>query len=77
MAQPPAHGALRQVYVFDHDSIIRSTIPGRIEARAPVGGHDAIVPSIEGWARVTGFNTIVIDDRDPFAHGFQVVDGIG
>ena len=38
---------------------------------------DAIIPSIEGWARVTGFNTITIDDRDPFAHGFQVVDRCG
>jgi len=31
------------------------------------------VPSIEGWARITGFNTIFIDDRDPYAHGFQVL----
>jgi proline racemase len=43
-------------------------------AYAKVGCFDAIVPSIEGWARVTGFNTIVIDDRDPFALGFQVTD---
>ena len=39
-----------------------------------MGDRDAIIPSIEGWARVTGFNTIFIDDRDPFANGFQVVD---
>jgi len=31
------------------------------------------VPSIKGWARITGFNTIFIDERDPYAHGFQVV----
>jgi len=31
------------------------------------------VPSIEGWAKVTGFNTIFIDDDDPYAHGFQVL----
>ncbi|TIW43785.1 MAG: hypothetical protein E5V72_16895, partial [Mesorhizobium sp.] len=29
-------------------------------------------PSIGGWARMTGLNTIFIDDRDPFAHGFIV-----
>jgi 4-hydroxyproline epimerase len=57
-----------------HESIIGSTLVGRIEGRARVGGKDAIIPSIEGWARVTGFNTIFIDDRDPFANGFQVVD---
>ncbi|TIO90594.1 MAG: hypothetical protein E5V85_04050, partial [Mesorhizobium sp.] len=27
---------------------------------------------IGGWARMTGLNTIFIDDRDPFAHGFIV-----
>ena len=26
-----------------------------------------------GWACITGLNTIFIDDRDPYAHGFQVV----
>ena len=35
-------------------------------------GGEAIVPSIAGWARQTGINTIFIDDRDPFAHGFVV-----
>ncbi|ECI7685994.1 hypothetical protein E0668_24310, partial [Salmonella enterica subsp. enterica] len=25
-----------------------------------------------GWARQTGINTIFIDERDPFAHGFVV-----
>jgi 4-hydroxyproline epimerase len=74
MAQLAARGRLREGEVFVHESIIGSTFRGRIEGRATVGRHDAIVPSIEGWARVTGFNTIVIDDRDPFAHGFQVVD---
>ena len=33
----------------------------------------AIIPSIEGWARITGYNTIFIDDRDPYKHGFQVI----
>ena len=45
---------------------------GRVEARTSVGGLDAIVPSVAGWARLTGHNTIFIDSRDPFAHGFQV-----
>ncbi len=55
-------------------SIIGSLFTGRIEGRTRVGDRDAIIPSIEGWARVTGLNTIFIDDRDPFAHGFQVAD---
>ena len=72
MAQLAARGALRVGDEFVHESIIGSLFRGRVEALATVGNRDAIVPSIEGWARVTGFNTIFIDDRDPYAHGFQV-----
>ncbi|MBE0695136.1 MAG: proline racemase family protein, partial [Aquamicrobium sp.] len=50
-----------------------SLFRGRVEAAASVGDRDAIVPSIGGWARQTGFNTIFIDDRDPYAHGFTVL----
>ncbi len=74
MAHLAAQGRLSEGEEFVHESIIGSTFTGRIEGRSKVGNHDAIIPSIEGWARVTGFNTIVIDERDPFAHGFQVVD---
>lgn len=74
MAHLAAKGKLTEGDAFVHESIILSTFVGRIEGRTEVGGLPAIIPSIEGWARVTGFNTIVIDDRDPFAHGFQVVD---
>jgi 4-hydroxyproline epimerase len=76
IAQLAAKGALREGEAFVHESIIGSLFTGRIEGRAKVGDRDAIIPSIEGWARVTGFNTIFIDDRDPFAHGFQVADGL-
>jgi 4-hydroxyproline epimerase len=74
MAHLAAKGGLAEGDEFVHESIIFSTFTGRIEGRTKVGNHDAIIPSIEGWARVTGLNTITIDDRDPFAHGFQVVD---
>ena len=58
---------------FVHESIIGSLFRGRVEAETRVGKHSAIIPSIEGWARITGFNTIFIDERDPYTHGFQVV----
>jgi len=74
MAHLAAKGGLTEGDEFVHESIILSTFTGRIEGRTKVGNHEAIIPSIEGWARVTGLNTITIDDRDPFAHGFQVVD---
>jgi len=74
MAQLAATGRLNEGETFVHESIIGSTFVGRIEGRTKLGNSDAIIPSIEGWARVTGVNTIIIDDRDPFAHGFQVKD---
>jgi 4-hydroxyproline epimerase len=73
MAQLAAKGRLKIGDDFIHESIIGSLFQGRVEAAARVGNHDAIIPSIEGWARITGYNTIFIDDRDPYRHGFQVV----
>ncbi len=73
MAQWAARGKLKVGDTFVHESIIGSLFRGRVEDEARVGRHPAIIPSIEGWARVTGFNTIFIDDDDPYAHGFQVV----
>ena len=73
MAQWATHGRLTPGDDFVHESIIGSLFHGCVEAATTVGGREAIVPSIGGWARQTGFNTIFIDDRDPFAHGFQVV----
>ncbi|HIC79487.1 MAG TPA: 4-hydroxyproline epimerase [Kiloniellaceae bacterium] len=73
MAQLHAKGRLKNGQRFVHESIIGSLFTGRIEGETKVGNHAAIVPSIEGWARMTGLNTITINDRDPYAHGFQVV----
>ncbi|MEZ5910923.1 MAG: 4-hydroxyproline epimerase [Paracoccaceae bacterium] len=72
MAHWAAKGRLKEGQDFTHESIIGSLFKGRIEGRTKVGDTDAIIPSIAGWARVTGLNTIFIDDRDPFAHGFVV-----
>ncbi|RMF56662.1 MAG: 4-hydroxyproline epimerase [Calditrichaeota bacterium] len=73
MAQLFARGELKVGDTFVHESIIGSLFTGRVEAQTTVGDFEAIIPSIEGWARITGLNTIYIDSRDPFAHGFQVI----
>lgn len=73
LAQLAANGKLKQGEVFVHESFIGSLFHGRVEAMTKVGEHEAIIPSIAGWARVTGFNTIIIDDDDPYARGFQVI----
>jgi 4-hydroxyproline epimerase len=68
-----ARGKLKVGDAFDHESIIGSVFNGRVEKAVDVGKYTGIVPSIAGWARQTGLNTIYIDDRDPFAHGFSLV----
>ena len=74
MAQLAASGQLGDDDVFIHESIIGSTFEGRIAGRTKLGKRDAIIPEIKGWAVVTGLNTIIVDERDPFHHGFQVAD---
>lgn len=73
MAQWAARGKLKPGDAFVHESIIYSTFTGRVEASIDYHGRQAIIPSIEGWAKVTGYNTIFIDEDDPYAHGFQVL----
>ncbi len=73
MAQWAARGRLRVGDDFVHESIIGTLFRGRVEQAVKVGDLEAIIPSIEGWARMTGYNTIFVDDRDPLMHGFSVV----
>ena len=74
MAQWFAKGKLKEGDTFIHESIIGSRFTGRVEKATTVGGKPAIIPSIEGWAKVYGYNTITIDpDDDPYAYGFQVL----
>ena len=73
MAQLAARGELDVGDAYVHESIIGSQFTGRVEARTSVGDIPAIIPSIEGWARIYGENTITVDpDDDPFWEGFLV-----
>lgn len=74
MAQLVARGKLSKGEPFIHESIIGSQFVGRVEELTRIGAYDAIVPSVEGWAKITGYNNILIDDEDdPYAYGFQVI----
>jgi 4-hydroxyproline epimerase len=73
MAHLVARGRLKVGDRFVHESYIGSRFIGGVEAAADVGGTPGIVPSIEGSAVSTGFNTIWIDRADPFWAGFSVV----
>ena len=73
MAQWFAQDKLKVGSNFIHESIIGSTFKGTVEQKTTAGSFLAITPSIEGSARITGYNTILIDSEDPYAAGFQVI----
>lgn len=74
MAQWYAKGKLKKGDEFVHESIIGSKFVGRVEVELTVDEKPAIRPSIEGWAKIYGYNTIWIDkEDDPYAFGFQVI----
>jgi 4-hydroxyproline epimerase len=74
LAQWHAKGKLNKGENFIHESIIGSKFIGRIEEVTELNGKPAIIPSVEGWAKIYGYNTIKIDpEDDPYAYGFQVI----
>ena len=74
LAQLYADGKVGVGEAYVHESFIGSAFTARVEAVTTVGDLPAIIPSIEGWAKCTGYNHIIVDDvDDPYAHGFQVL----
>lgn len=73
MAQRYAKGLQQPGEEFIHESYIGSKFIGRIESETKLADYNAIVPSIKGWAKITGYNHIIIDEDDPYAFGFQVI----
>ncbi|WP_370099931.1 4-hydroxyproline epimerase [Xanthomarina gelatinilytica] len=74
LAQLYAKGHLQIGEDFVHESFIGSKFVGRVEKETILDGTLAIIPSIQGWAKIYGHNTISIDSEDdPYAYGFQVI----
>jgi 4-hydroxyproline epimerase len=74
LAQLYAKGQLKKGDPYIHESFIGSKFIGRVEEETTLNGTQAIIPSIQGWAKVYGYNTITIDpEDDPYAFGFQVI----
>ncbi|MBU6299304.1 MAG: 4-hydroxyproline epimerase [Alphaproteobacteria bacterium] len=65
-------GRLKPGDRFVHESYIGSRFVGRVESLTELNGTPAIIPSIQGSAIATGFNTIWVDQADVFAAGFSV-----
>jgi len=74
LAQLYAKGKLKVGEDYIHESFIGSKFVGCVEKETILNGTLAIIPSIQGWAKIYGHNTISIDpEDDPYAYGFQVI----
>ncbi|MEH6656976.1 4-hydroxyproline epimerase [Leeuwenhoekiella marinoflava] len=73
IAQLHAKGIIQPHTDFIHESFIGSKFTGRVEEVTKIGDFEAVIPSIKGWARIYGYNTMTIDTDDPYAFGFQVL----
>lgn len=63
-------GQLTQNENFVHESIVGSQFVAHVVANAKVGEFEAIIPSIEGKAFITGLHQFVVDPSDPLGGGF-------
>ena len=71
IAQWAAKGKAQSRRRFHPREHHRLAVQGRVESATTVGDRSAVVPSIAGWARLTGYNTIFIDDPRPLRKGFH------
>ncbi|MEK8025949.1 4-hydroxyproline epimerase [Pseudaquabacterium rugosum] len=73
VAQRHARGLLKPGEIFKHESIIDSFFIGRVEDVTRLkSGLDAVLPSVEGRAWITGRGEHYVDDTQPYAHGFTL-----
>lgn len=69
-----AHGQLAIGEEFSHRSIVGLEGRGKLLEQSQIGDYQAVVPEVTGSAWITGFNTLVLDETDPFPEGFKVGD---
>lgn len=73
MACMAEDGLLQVGQPFVSESIMLSTMTGRITTTAEVGGYPAIIPEIAGRGQVTGMHQFFIDPSDPLGKGFVLL----
>ena len=73
MAQLFSQNKLKVGEIFIHESYIGSKFVCRIQKSSKIHNIDGISPVIRGWAKIHGYNKIIVDSSDPFYQGFQVI----
>ena len=70
MAQLHARGELSLGEDYVHASVLGTRFTGRLIGTTKVGGFDAVIPTVQGRAWLTGLATYLLDPDDPFPAGF-------
>ncbi len=73
LAQKYFKGELTLGQKFIHKSIIDSKFIGCVEEEVSIGNYKGIIPSIEGNARIIGYNKLIFHPSDPYLTGFHVL----
>ncbi|MEV0742144.1 proline racemase family protein [Streptomyces sp. NPDC050549] len=74
MAALHARGELALNTAFVHESIIGTTFTGTLLSETWAGPYDAVLPTISGRGWITAFSQYVLDETDPFPHGYTLGD---
>jgi proline racemase len=74
MAALHARGELGLGVPFVHQGVAGTTFRGLLHEVTAVGGREAVVPSIQGRAWITGYTQLVLQPDDPFPTGLTVGD---
>jgi len=77
MAVLHARGAMTTGDSLIHESIIGSKFTGRIAGETTVAGRQAILPTLEGRAWITGLHSYMLDPTDPWPEGYVLADTWG
>ncbi|MDQ3554058.1 MAG: proline racemase family protein [Chloroflexota bacterium] len=70
LAQAWARGRMADGDQLTNASITGESFIGRVGGRTWIGQQEAVETSIEGRAFVTGYPSLLVDDRDPLGKGF-------
>jgi proline racemase len=74
MAALHARGELALGVAFVHQGVLGTTFRGMLHDTTMIGNHQAVIPSIQGRAWVTGYVQHVLQPDDPFPAGLTVGD---
>ena len=74
MASLYAKGKLKLNEPFRHENVLGIVYTGELVEKTKIHDIEAVVPTVAGQAWITGFNTVVLDDTDPFPEGYRVTD---